>query len=114
MVRWKWWSCTSSAEVEVIPRRVSVQYENAIYHVTYSGRSRRWIYHDDEYYESFLLTLEEAHDGYEATFHACRLIDRAASLSDELTTPIEKIECIKLVFKKSLWVPNLQSHDCSY
>ena len=53
-----------------MPRRARVQYENAFYHVMNRGRGRHWIFHGDEYYETFLLTLEEAHERFEAKIHA--------------------------------------------
>ncbi|OED42584.1 hypothetical protein AB833_06135 [Chromatiales bacterium (ex Bugula neritina AB1)] len=45
-----------------------MQDENAFYHVMNSGRGKRWIFHGDEYYDSFLATLEKAHDKHEAKF----------------------------------------------
>ena len=44
-----------------MPRPLRIEYENAYYHVMNRGRDRQNIFHDDEYYEAFLLSLSEAH-----------------------------------------------------
>jgi len=73
-----------------VPRRARVQYENAFYHVMNRGRGRRWIFHGDEYYEAFLMTLEEAHERYEAKIHAYCLMGNHYHLLVE--TPLANLD----------------------
>jgi len=47
-----------------MPRPLRIEYENACYHVMNRGRGRQDIFHDEEYYEAFLLTLGEAHERF--------------------------------------------------
>ena len=44
------------------PQRI--EYENALYHVMNRGRGRQTIFHGEEYYQDFLLTLSEAHERF--------------------------------------------------
>ena len=43
-----------------MPRPLRIEYENAYYHVMNRGAGRRTIFHDKDYFEAFLQTLEEA------------------------------------------------------
>ena len=47
-----------------MPRPLRIEYENAYYHVMNRGRDRQNIFHGDEYYEAFLLSLSEAHQRF--------------------------------------------------
>ena len=53
-----------------MPRPEPIQYENALYHVMNRGSARQRIFHTDEYFSNFLLTLEEAHDRFDAFINA--------------------------------------------
>ena len=53
-----------------MPRPTRIQYENAFYHVMNRGRGGQTIFHDASYYKSFLKTLEEASQRFEAVIHA--------------------------------------------
>lgn len=44
-----------------MPRPLRIEYENAYYHVMNRGRDRQNIFHNEEYYEAFLLSVSEAH-----------------------------------------------------
>jgi putative transposase len=46
--------------VDIMARKLRVQYEGAIYHVTIRGVERRRIFDDDADRERFLLRLGEA------------------------------------------------------
>ncbi len=50
-----------------MPRPLRIEYENAYYHVMNKGCDRQNIFHDDEYYEAFLLSLSEAHQLYKVS-----------------------------------------------
>ena len=45
-------------------RPLRIEYENAIYHVMNRGKGRQWIFPDADYYEDFLLGIEEAHQRF--------------------------------------------------
>jgi len=47
-----------------MPRPLRIEYENAYYHVMNRGRDRQNIFHNEEYYEAFLLSLSEAHQRF--------------------------------------------------
>ncbi len=47
-----------------MPRPLRIEYENAYYHVMNRGRGRQTIFHSDDYFNSFLGTLEEAHQRF--------------------------------------------------
>jgi len=47
-----------------MPRPLRIEYENAYYHVMNRGRGRQNIFHDEEYYNAFLLSLSEAHQRF--------------------------------------------------
>jgi len=47
-----------------MPRPLRIEYENAYYHVMNRGRGRQRIFHDKNYFEAFLKTLEEAHQRF--------------------------------------------------
>lgn len=51
-------------------RPVRIEVENAFYHVMNRGRGRRAIFHDAEYFEAFLYTLEEANRRFRLEIHA--------------------------------------------
>jgi len=53
-----------------MPRPQRIQYENAFYHVMNRGRGRQTIFHDKNYYQAFLQTLNEAHSRFDAIIHA--------------------------------------------
>ena len=53
-----------------MPRPDRIQYEHAFYHVMNRGRARQKIFHEPEYYEDFLVTLEESHTRFDAVVHA--------------------------------------------
>ncbi|NKB81902.1 MAG: hypothetical protein GKS05_08460 [Nitrospirales bacterium] len=53
-----------------MPRPIRIQYEHAFYHVMNRGRGRQAIFHGPVYYHSFLTTLEEAHQRFDAIVHA--------------------------------------------
>ncbi|NOZ55061.1 MAG: hypothetical protein GXP08_18300 [Gammaproteobacteria bacterium] len=50
------------------PQRI--QYENAFYHVMNRGRGRQIIFHSDEYYSTFIQTLKETYERFDALIHA--------------------------------------------
>ena len=43
-----------------MPRPPRIKYENAYYHVMNRGRTRQTVFHGDDYYHAFLVSLEEA------------------------------------------------------
>ena len=45
-------------------RPLRVEYENAYYHVMSRGKGRQRVFHGEEYYQSFLATLSEAHSRF--------------------------------------------------
>ncbi len=47
-----------------MPRPLRIEYENAYYHVMNRGRRQEDIFHSEEYFQYFLLTLEEAHQRF--------------------------------------------------
>ncbi|MES9905898.1 MAG: transposase [Sedimenticola sp.] len=47
-----------------MPRPLRIEYENAYYHVMNRGRGRQTIFHSADYFNSFLGTLEEAHQRF--------------------------------------------------
>jgi REP element-mobilizing transposase RayT len=47
-----------------MPRPLRIEYEDAYYHVMNRGRERQTIFHDPDYFESFLETLSEAHQRF--------------------------------------------------
>lgn len=47
-----------------MPRPLRIEYENAYYHVMNRGRGRQRIFHGDDYFISFLATLEQAHQRF--------------------------------------------------
>jgi len=47
-----------------------IQYENAFYHVMNRGRGRQIIFHSDEYYSTFIQTLKEVYERFDALIHA--------------------------------------------
>jgi len=47
-----------------MPRPLRIEYENAYYHVMNRGRGRQNIFHNEEYYDVFLLSLSEAHQRF--------------------------------------------------
>jgi len=47
-----------------MPRPLRIEYEDAYYHVMNRGRGRQNIFHDKDYFEAFLKTLEEAHQRF--------------------------------------------------
>ncbi len=47
-----------------MPRPLRIEYENAYYHVMNRGRRRETIFHNKDYFETFLNTLEEAHQRF--------------------------------------------------
>ena len=53
-----------------MPRPVRIQYEDGLYHVMNRGRARQKIFHGPAYYSTFLQTLEEAHNRFDAQIHA--------------------------------------------
>jgi len=53
-----------------MPRPTRIEYENAFYHVMNRGRGRQTIFHDPAYFQLFLDTLKEAHERFDAVFHA--------------------------------------------
>ena len=53
-----------------MPRPTRIQYENAFYHVMNRGRGRMTIYPNENYYQAFLETLEEAWSRFDAVIHA--------------------------------------------
>ena len=53
-----------------MPRPIRIEYENAYYHVMNRGRGRQTIYPGKGYYQLFLETLKEAHDRFDAIYHA--------------------------------------------
>lgn len=53
-----------------MPRPERIEYEHAFYHVMNRGRGRRRIYHDEQYYQAFLDTLESACERFTGIVHA--------------------------------------------
>jgi len=53
-----------------MPRTERLEYPDAFYHVMNRGRGRQTIFHDRKYYEAFLETMQEAHERFEAVYHA--------------------------------------------
>lgn len=53
-----------------MPRPIRIEYENAFYHVMNRGRAGHAIFHGHDYYGTFLKTLKESHDRFDAIFHA--------------------------------------------
>ena len=53
-----------------MPRPTRIQYDNAFYHVMNRGRGRMTIYPNENYYQAFLETLEEAWSRFDAVIHA--------------------------------------------
>ena len=53
-----------------MPRPTRIEYKGAFYHVMNRGRARQTIFHDSRYYESFLDTLKESCERFDALFHA--------------------------------------------
>ncbi|OED34616.1 hypothetical protein AB833_32100 [Chromatiales bacterium (ex Bugula neritina AB1)] len=51
-------------------RPLRVEYEGAYYHVMSRGSGRQRVFHGKEYYERFLLCLEQAHDRFALECHA--------------------------------------------
>ena len=47
-----------------MPRPIRIEYENAYYHVMNRGRGRKAIFHGEAYYQTFLETLNEAHQRF--------------------------------------------------
>jgi len=47
-----------------MPRPIRIEYEDAYYHVMNRGRNHEAIFHSKEYYQTFLKTLEEAHQRF--------------------------------------------------
>lgn len=47
-----------------MPRPIRIEYEDAYYHVMNRGGGRRNIFHNSNYFEAFLKTLEEAHQRF--------------------------------------------------
>jgi len=52
-----------------MPRLTRIQYENAFYHVMNRGKGRQTIFHDKNYYEAFLNTLNESYTRFDAVIH---------------------------------------------
>ena len=73
-----------------MPRPARIQYENAFYHVMNRGRGRRWVFHDERYYEAFLKTLEESHVRFDTRIHAYCLIGNHYHLL--LETPLANLD----------------------
>jgi REP element-mobilizing transposase RayT len=48
-----------------MPRPLRIEYQDAYYHVMNRGRGRQHIFHDDDYFQAFLKTLEEAHQRFD-------------------------------------------------
>ena len=48
----------------MMPRPLRIEYGGAYYHVMNRGRARQKIFHNEEYFEAFLKTLEEAHSRF--------------------------------------------------
>jgi len=53
-----------------MPRPLRIEYENAYYHVMNRGRGHEDIFHSQEYFQAFLLTLEEAHHRFGLQIHS--------------------------------------------
>ncbi|PIX78161.1 MAG: hypothetical protein COZ36_10330 [Piscirickettsiaceae bacterium CG_4_10_14_3_um_filter_44_349] len=51
-------------------RPLSIEYENAYYHVMNCGRGRRSIFPDAPYYQGYLRCLEETHRRFGIEVHA--------------------------------------------
>ena len=51
-------------------RPLRIQFEDAYYHVMNRGRGRQIIFLDEEYYQDYLLGLEEAHKRFGIEVHA--------------------------------------------
>jgi len=47
-----------------MPRPLRIEYENAYYHVMNHGRARQTIFHNEDYFETFLTVLSEAHQRF--------------------------------------------------
>ena len=47
-----------------MPRPLRIEYENAYYHVMNRGRGRQKLFHNEEYYDAFLLSVSEAHQRF--------------------------------------------------
>ena len=57
-----------------MPRPLRIEYENAYYHVMNRGRGRQQIFHDEDYYRTFLDTVAEANKRFGAVVHAYCLL----------------------------------------
>ena len=53
-----------------MPRPERIEYEYAFYHVMNRGRGRRLIFHNEQYYQVFLETLESACERFGGIVHA--------------------------------------------
>jgi REP element-mobilizing transposase RayT len=53
-----------------MPRPIRIEYPNAIYHVMNRGRGRCDIFHGQQYYQSFLQSIEEAFIRFGLIVHA--------------------------------------------
>ena len=51
-------------------RPLRIEYPNAYYHVMNRGRARQRIFPDEEYYQTFLATIEEAYQRFSLLVHA--------------------------------------------
>ena len=58
-----------------MPRPLRIEYEDACYHVMNRGRARQKIFHDDNYFEAFLLGLAEAHQRFGIQIQSYCLMD---------------------------------------
>ena len=45
-------------------RPLRIEYADGYYHVMNRGRGRQRIFHDADYFEAFLVTLQEAHERF--------------------------------------------------
>ena len=51
-------------------RPLRIEYADGYYHVMNRGRGRQRIFHDAEYFEAFLVTLQEAHQRFGVQVHS--------------------------------------------
>ena len=70
-------------------RKLRVQYEGAIYHITVRGNGRRKIFLDDRDREKFIWRLAESKDAYQVRIYLCCLMDNHFHLLVE--TPLANI-----------------------
>ena len=51
-------------------RPLRIEYKNAFYHVMNRGRGRQQVFHDPDYYETFLQCLDEAYQRFSLEIHS--------------------------------------------